>query len=75
MVPARRMIWSDGFLPLFKGVRIFQLMPGREASTTFVMRERFCGLMLPLVKRWLPDFGLVFERYARDLKHEAERAG
>jgi len=31
--------------------------------------------MLPLVKRWLPDFGLVFERYARDLKREAERTG
>jgi hypothetical protein len=29
--------------------------------------------MLPLVGRLLPDFGPVFERYANDLKREAER--
>jgi len=29
--------------------------------------------MLPIVGRWLPDFGPVFERFAADLKHEAER--
>jgi hypothetical protein len=37
------------------------------------MEERFSGLMLPLVKRSMPAFGPVFERYASDLKHEAER--
>ena len=31
------------------------------------------GLMLPLVKGSLPDFGPVFERDASDLKEEAER--
>ena len=39
------------------------------------MKERFAGLMLPLAKRSLPDFGLVFTHYADDLKREAERAG
>ena len=34
---------------------------------------RFSGLMLPLVKGSLPEFGPVFERYAADLKREAER--
>jgi hypothetical protein len=29
--------------------------------------------MLPLIKGSLPDFGPVFERYASDLKREAER--
>jgi hypothetical protein len=37
------------------------------------MEERFSGLMLPLVKRSLPDFEPIFERYADDLKKEAER--
>jgi hypothetical protein len=37
------------------------------------MEERFSGLMLPFVKGSMPDFGPVFERYANDLKHEAER--
>jgi hypothetical protein len=30
--------------------------------------------MLPLIKGSLPDFGPVFERYASDLKSEAERS-
>jgi len=29
--------------------------------------------MLPLVRGSMPDFGPVFERYADDLKREAER--
>lgn len=32
------------------------------------------GLVLPLVKGSMPDFGPVFERYANDLKREAEQA-
>jgi len=39
-----------------------------------VMEERFSGLMLPLVGRSLPDFKPIFERYASDLKNEAERS-
>ena len=38
------------------------------------MEERFSGLMLPLVKGSLPDFGPVFASYANDLRREAERA-
>jgi hypothetical protein len=37
------------------------------------MEERFSGLMLPLARGSLPDFGAVSERYASDLKREAER--
>ena len=36
------------------------------------MEERFSGLVLPFVKGSMPDFRPVFERYANDLKHEAE---
>ena len=73
VVPDARMTWTGGFAPLFKGVRTFELMPQSGGSTTFVMQERFSGLLLPIVGRSLPDFGPVFERYATDLKHEAER--
>jgi hypothetical protein len=69
-----RMIWSDGFAPMFKGVRVFELRPGANGSTDFEMKETFSGLMLPLIKGSLPDFGPIFERYANDLKNEAERA-
>ena len=58
----------------FKGVRTFKLSAQPDGSTDFVMEERFSGLMLPLVGRSLPDFKPIFERYASDLKNEAERS-
>ena len=73
VVAARRMIWSDGLTFIFKGVRTFVLEPHDHRSTTFLMEERFSGLMFALVKRTLPDFQPIFEAYASDLKREAER--
>jgi hypothetical protein len=73
VVPNARMIWTGGFAPIFKGVRTFTLKPRADGSTDFATEERFSGLMLPLIKGSLPDFGPVFERYANDLKREAER--
>jgi hypothetical protein len=73
MAADTRMTWTGGFAPLFKGVRTFELTPQAGGATTFTMQERFSGLMLPIVGRALPDFGPVFERYATDLKQEAER--
>ena len=73
VIPNRQMIWSDGFGPLFRGVRSFELRPLQDGSTDFKMEERFSGLLLPLFKRSMPDFGPVFEGWATDLKHEAER--
>jgi hypothetical protein len=55
-------------------VRTFVLTPRNDGSTDFVMEERFSGLILPLVKGSMLDFGPVFERYANDLKREAEQA-
>jgi len=72
-VPDKRMTWTGGFSPVFKGVRTFELRPCDDGSTQFAMEERFSGLMLPFVKGSMPDFGPVFERYANDLKVEAER--
>jgi hypothetical protein len=73
MVPDKHMTWTGGFSPVFKGVRTFELTQRDDGSTQFAMEERFSGLMLPFVKGSMPDFGPVFERYANDLKHEAER--
>ena len=74
VVPNERMTWTGGFAPIFKGVRTFTLRPRDDGSTDFIMEERFSGLMLPLVKGSLPNFGPVFASYANDLKREAERA-
>ena len=73
IVPARRMIWSDGLAPIFKGVRTFELKPLNNNSTDFMMEERFSGLIFALTKGMLPDFRPIFEAYASDLKREAER--
>lgn len=71
--PARAMTWSDGMGPLFKGVRTFTLTRNSDGSTRFDMKEQFSGLMLPMIKGSLPDFGPIFETYAADLKRAAER--
>jgi hypothetical protein len=73
VVSNQRMTWTGGFAPMFKGVRTFELTKGADDSTSFVMEERFTGLMIPLAKGSMPDFGPIFERYANDLKREAER--
>ncbi|HVW26732.1 MAG TPA: SRPBCC domain-containing protein [Polyangiaceae bacterium] len=70
----REMEWSDGAAPMFKGVRRFVLTPKPDGTTAFEMTEVFSGVMLPLIKPSLPDFGPVFETYAADLKRAAERS-
>ncbi|HMV70390.1 MAG TPA: SRPBCC domain-containing protein [Myxococcota bacterium] len=67
----RHMTWSDGFYPMFRGVRTFALTPG-DGGTTFDMVETFQGLFVPLVARSLPDFGPIFDRYAADLRAACE---
>lgn len=73
VVPNARIIWTGGVAPIFKGIRTFNLKPRSDRTTDFTMEERFSGLALPMAKNSLPDFGPVFERYALDLKKEAER--
>jgi hypothetical protein len=74
VVPNERMTWTGGFAPMFLGVRTFELKPRGDGSIDFAMQERFSGLMLPLLKGSMPDFGPVFESYAHDLKRAAERS-
>lgn len=69
LVPNERMVWQDGFYPMFQGTRTFTLTR-LGASTEFQMVEVFRGLMLPMIKSSLPDFGPVFDRYAADLAAE-----
>ena len=70
--PGKRMAWSDGIAPMFKGVRSFLLTPRPDGTTEFQMAESFSGLMLPMIAGSLPDFVPVFETYVMDLKKAAE---
>jgi len=74
LVPHEIMEWSDGFAPMFRGVRTFTLAPKGAHETEFSMTEVFSGLMLPMIRRSLPDFAPQFDAYAADLKRAAERA-
>lgn len=71
-VPEQKLVFSDGNA-MFKGVRTYTLAPKSDGTTDFTMAEVYTGLMLPMIAGSLPDFGPVFERYAADLKQEAER--
>ena len=69
---ANEMVWSDGFAPMFRGERTFRLTRKANGATEFAMEEVFSGIMLPLIKKSLPDFAPAFETFARDLKRAAE---
>lgn len=72
-VPNQKLVWSDGNF-IFRGVRTYTLTPQADGSTDFTMAELFTGAMLPLIAGSLPDFAPEFEKYAADLKREAEKA-
>ena len=72
--PNREMEWREGNSIVFLGVRTYSLTPRDDGRATALrMTEVFTGLMLPMIGGRLPDFGPIFERYAADLKAEAER--
>jgi len=72
VVANKSMTWSNGFTPIFKGSRTFELKQCADGSTEFIMAEQFSGLVFALIKNKLPNFKPIFERYALDLKKEAE---
>lgn len=69
--PGSRMVWRDGFFPMFEGARTFTLT-ATGAGTEFEMSEVFRGAALPMIKGSLPDFSPVFDAYAADLKRACE---
>ncbi len=69
--PEQRMVWRDGFFPMFEGARTFTLTAS-GGGTEFEMVELFRGAMLPMIKGSLPDFAPIFDRYAADLKKACE---
>ena len=64
-------VWRLNRWPLLVGERTYRLTPGLDGSTEFTISEVFRGLMLPLIAKSMPDFGLMFERTAADLRAAA----
>ena len=65
-VPEKRLVWGDAM-----GTRVYTLEKV-SGGTRFSMREKIGGPLFPLFAGSIPSFDEVFERYAADLKKEAE---
>ena len=66
-VPEKRLVWGDAL-----GSRVYTLDKGSGGSTHFSMTEKIGGPLFPLFASSIPSFDETFERYAADLKKEAE---
>jgi uncharacterized protein YndB with AHSA1/START domain len=66
-VPEKRLVWGDAM-----GSRVYTLQKGSENSTLFTMSETIGGPLFPLFARMIPSFDESFEKFADDLKKEAE---
>lgn len=72
-VAPKSLVWADGHAPMFRGTREYLIEARGEHGSTFTMTETFQGVMLPLIRKTLPDFVPVFTKYAADLRNEAEK--
>ena len=65
-VPEKRLVWGDA-----QGSRVYTLEKG-SGGVHFTMSERIGGPLFPLFAGMIPSFDESFERFAADLKKEAE---
>jgi len=66
-VPNERLVWGDA-----QGSRVYTIDRGTGNSVLFIMTEKIGGPLFPLFASFIPSFDESFERYAADLKREAE---
>ena len=65
--PGKRLVWGDA-----QGNRIYSLTKGDAGGVRFEMTEKIGGPLFPLFAGYIPSFDESFERFAADLKKEAE---
>ena len=63
----QKLVWGDAI-----GKRVFTLKSINNGLTNFSMVEKIGGPLFPLFARMIPPFDESFERFASDLKKEAE---
>jgi uncharacterized protein YndB with AHSA1/START domain len=66
-VTEKKLVWGDG-----QGNRINTIEKKGNGSVLLSMTEKIGGLMFPLYAKMIPSFDESFERFANDLKKEAE---
>jgi uncharacterized protein YndB with AHSA1/START domain len=65
-VPEKRLVWGDAM-----GNRLYSLERG-GGGTLFSMTEKIGGPLFPLFAGMIPSFDESFDKFAADLKKEAE---
>ncbi len=66
--PENRLVWGDAM-----GKREYKLTANSNGQTNFVMTEKIGGPLFPLFAKMIPPFDESFEKFANDLKKEAEK--
>ncbi len=66
-VPEKRLVWGDA-----QGSRVYSIDKGPGDGVLFRMTEKIGGPLFPLFAGYIPPFDESFERFAADLKKEAE---
>lgn len=66
--PERRLVWGD-----VMGKREYKLTPSSNGQINFSMTEKIGGPLFPLFAKMIPPFDESFEKFANDLKKEAEK--
>ena len=67
IVPEKRLVWGDA-----QGSRVYAIDKGEGGTVLFTMREKIGGPLFPLFAGMIPSFDESFEKFAADLKREAE---
>jgi uncharacterized protein YndB with AHSA1/START domain len=65
--PEKRLVWGDA-----QGNRVYSLTKGATGKVHFSMAEKIGGPVFPLFAGMIPPFDAAFEKFAADLKKEAE---
>lgn len=65
--PEKRLVWGDA-----QGNRVYSITKGEAGSVHFSMSEKIGGPLFPLFAGMIPPFDAAFEKFAADLKREAE---
>jgi uncharacterized protein YndB with AHSA1/START domain len=66
-VPEKRLVWGDAM-----GNRVYTIDKAGAESVLFSMTEKIGGPLFPLFAGMIPSFDESFEKFAADLKKEAE---
>jgi uncharacterized protein YndB with AHSA1/START domain len=66
-LPEKRLVWGDAM-----GSRTYTIDKGQGGNVVFRMSEKIGGPLFPLFAGMIPSFDESFDKFAVDLKREAE---